>query len=150
MVKRLVIFSFLVIFLVSLSGCASARKQKDLEIQSLRNQITVLESQMQTKDEEINSLRDALNKTTQEKEVSLKQASKKKMIGEVKSRPTPKMIQIALKNAGYNPGRIDGKMGKQTCDAIEAFQKANNLPADGKAGKETWNLLVQHLYQKSK
>lgn len=144
------IFSFVIILLVSLGGCATARRQKDLEMQTLRNQVTVLESQLQNKEEEINTLRDALSKATQENETTVKQAKKKKVIGEVKSRPTAKMIQIALKNAGFDPGRIDGKMGKLTRDALKAFQKANNLTADGKAGKETWDLLVKYLYQKSK
>jgi len=144
------IFSFAIILIVSLGGCATARRQKDLELQTLRNQVSVLEAQIQNKDEEINNLRDALDKATQEKEISLTQTKKKKIIGEIKSRPTPKMIQIALKNAGFDPGRIDGKMGRQTRDALKAFQKANNLTADGKAGKETWNLLVKYLYQKSK
>ncbi|MCM8792068.1 MAG: peptidoglycan-binding protein, partial [Candidatus Omnitrophica bacterium] len=59
-------------------------------------------------------------------------------------------IQIALKNAGYNPGEIDGKMGKQTRQAIRAFQKANGLVVDGKVGKRTWSLLREYLYKKAK
>ena len=148
--KRLVVFLAAMFFLISLGGCATARKQKDLEVQGLKNQVSVLEAQIQTKDEEINSLKDALNKTTEEKESSMKQAGKKKVIGEVKSRPSVKMIQVALKNAGFDPGHIDGRMGRQTRDAIRAFQKANSLNADGKAGKETWDLLGKYLYQKSK
>jgi peptidoglycan hydrolase-like protein with peptidoglycan-binding domain len=134
-------------FVISLNGCASSRKQKELEIQGLRNQISALESQLQTKDEEINSLKEAAAKATEEKETAV---SKKKVIGEIKSRPTPKQIQIALRNAGYNPGKIDGRMGKLSHEAIKAFQKAHNLTPDGKMGKETWNLLKEYLYKKSK
>ncbi|MCK9603826.1 MAG: peptidoglycan-binding protein [Candidatus Omnitrophica bacterium] len=148
--KRLVVFLVAMLFLVSLGGCATARKQKDLDIQGLKNQVSVLEAQIQTKDEEINSLKDALNKPAEEKESSVNQVGKKKVVGEVKSRPSVKMIQVALKNAGFDPGHIDGRMGRQTRDAIKAFQKANNLNADGKAGKETWGLLGKYLYQKSK
>ena len=79
-----------------------------------------------------------------------KTISKKKMVGEVKSRPKTKQIQIALENAGYNPGRIDGRMGRQTREAIKAFQRANNLIADGKVGKKSWNLLKEYLYKKIK
>jgi peptidoglycan hydrolase-like protein with peptidoglycan-binding domain len=153
MVRRIVIFSLAAIFVVSLSGCATGRKQKDLEIQGLRNQISALETQVQSKDEEINSLRESLSKQQSEKQVSevatTKPVGKKRIIGEVKSRPTVKHIQIALENAGYNPGTIDGRMGKQTREALKAFQRANNLHADGKAGKETWNLLRDYLYKKA-
>jgi len=146
MLRKIVFFVIMLAFTISLSGCASGRKQKELEIQGLRNQVSALESQLQAKDEEINSLKETSTKVAEEKET----ANKKKAIGEVKSRPTPKQIQIALRNAGYNPGKIDGRMGKLSKDAIKAFQSANNLTADGKMGKKTWNLLKEYLYKKSK
>ena len=37
-------------------------------------------------------------------------------------------IQRALKDAGYDPGPIDGVLGSQTRAALIKFQKANNLP----------------------
>lgn len=146
MPRKWAIFSMLIVFLISLSGCATARKQQDLEIQGLKNQILVLESQLQTKDEEINGLKETLESLSQEKQ----RVAKKKVVPEVKTRPNIKQIQIALKNAGYNPGVIDGKTGRQTRDAIRAFQGANNLKADGKVGKKTWSLLSKYLYQKVK
>ena len=147
MLRKLVVFSIILAFTISLSGCASGRKQKELEIQGLRNQVSALESQLQVKDEEINSLKETATMAAEDKETAV---NKKKAIGEVKNRPTPKQIQIALRNAGYNPGKIDGKMGKLSRDAIRAFQKANNLASDGKMGKQTWNLLKDYLYKKSK
>ena len=152
MLKRVLGLCFAIVFLVSLSGCATARKQKELEIQGLRNQVSVLESQIQSKDEEINSLKEQLAKTTttEEKQAITVRHAKKRVIGEVKSRPNIKEIQIALKNAGYEPGTIDGKMGKQTRDAVIAFQKAHNLRANGKVGHKTWNLLKEYLYKKLK
>lgn len=149
MVKRVLAVLFLAVFIFSLSGCATAKKQKEMETQGLRNQISVLEAQIQSKDEEIDSLRYALNKANKEKAAKAA-VSKKKVIGEVKSRPNTKQIQIALANAGYNLGAIDGKMGKRTRDAIKAFQKANNLVVDGKIGKKTWELLKDYLYKKIK
>ena len=146
MVRKAIVFSILVIFLISLSGCATTRKRKNLEIQGLKNQISVLETQLQDKDLEISSLREELNKVTEEKEVS----RKKKVVPEVKSRPSVRQIQTALRNAGYNPGVIDGRMGRQTRDAIRAFQRANNLSVDGKVGKRTWALLGEYLYKKIK
>lgn len=149
MAKRFFSVFVLVVFAFSLSGCATARKQKEMEIQGLKNQVSVLEAQIQSKDEEINSLREALNKAAEEKEAA-KLSGRKKAIGEVKSRPNVKQIQTALRNAGYNPGPVDGKPGKQTRDAIKSFQKANDLPADGKVGKRTWALLKDYLYKKVK
>jgi len=58
---------------------------------------------------------------------------------------TKKEIQIALKDAGFYKGSIDGKIGKNTKHAIKEFQKANGLKADGKAGKKTMSLLAQYL-----
>jgi peptidoglycan hydrolase-like protein with peptidoglycan-binding domain len=150
MLRRVIFLCVIFVFLISLSGCATARKQKDLEIQGLRNQISVLETQIQAKDEEINNLRDALSKTEVVRETKTLVVSKKKVILEVKSRPKIKQVQMALRNAGYNPGAVDGRMGKQTRDAIRAFQRANNLPVDGKVGKKTWNLLKGYLYKKVK
>lgn len=39
-------------------------------------------------------------------------------------------IQRALDKAGYDPGPIDGIIGKQTIQAVNAFQRANSLPVD--------------------
>jgi len=145
-------FSFLVlfIFLISVTGCATAHKQKDLEIQGLKNQISALEAQIQAKDEEISGLRENLAKPPEEKTELTKVVSKKKVIGEVKSRPSVKQVQIALQKAGYYTGVIDGREGKQTRDAIKAFQKANNLRVNGRVGKKTWDLLKKYLYKKVK
>ncbi|MBN1913748.1 MAG: peptidoglycan-binding protein [Candidatus Omnitrophica bacterium] len=60
-------------------------------------------------------------------------------------KPVPKEIQSALKNAGYYSGRIDGKIGPVSKKAIEAFQKAKGLKADGKVGPKTWAVLSGYL-----
>ena len=36
-------------------------------------------------------------------------------------------VQQALKGAGYDPGPIDGLVGRQTVEAIHSFQKDNGL-----------------------
>ena len=36
---------------------------------------------------------------------------------------------------------IDGKFGSKTEASVKAFQKANNLTADGIVGKNTWRAL---------
>ena len=46
-------------------------------------------------------------------------------------------LQERLYAKGFNCGDIDGKFGKKTEKAVKAFQKANKLTVDGKAGKNT-------------
>jgi len=139
-----------VVFAFSLVGCATSQKKSaELEIQGLKNQVSALESQVQTKDQEIDSLKDSLAQA-QEKRDSQNFAGKKKVLLSVKSRPNNKQIQIALSNAGYYSGVIDGRIGKQTKASIRAFQKDNGLPADGQVGKKTWAALRKFLVQKTK
>jgi hypothetical protein len=149
MARKIVVLLLLGVFAFSLSGCATARKEKEMEIQGLKNQVSVLEAQVQSKDEEIAGLKDALVKAKDQREI-IEVDTTKKVVAEVKFRPNIKQIQIALNNAGYNPGPIDGKRGKATREAVKAFQRANNLAVDGKVGKKTWELLQGYLYKKIK
>ena len=155
MFKKMILICIGCLAVISLSGCATAGKQKDLQIQGLRNQVTLLESQIQSRDEEINNLRNTITGLQQEKDgfrsISPRaRCAKGEAESKVKCRPKVKHIQIALKNAGFNPGNIDGNMGQKTTEAIKAFQKAHKLPVDGKVGKKTWDLLRNYLYQKVK
>ena len=52
-----------------------------------------------------------------------------------------KTLQQRLKELGYYSGSVDGKYGAGTAEAVKAFQRANNLTADGKAGKNTQTAL---------
>jgi peptidoglycan hydrolase-like protein with peptidoglycan-binding domain len=63
----------------------------------------------------------------------------------VPAKPSSMDIQTALKNAGYYSGNIDGKIGLKSKKAIEDFQKANGLTADGKVGPKTWAALSKYL-----
>ena len=56
-----------------------------------------------------------------------------------------KDIQRALKNAGFDPGSIDGKLGPKTKQAIIDFQKEKGLKPDGKVGPRTWSELEKYL-----
>ena len=51
-------------------------------------------------------------------------------------------IQEALIKKGYLKDKADGLCGDKTIDAVKAFQKANNLTADGQAGTKTLQLLL--------
>lgn len=50
---------------------------------------------------------------------------------------TTRELQQALKARGFDPGDIDGVMGRNTIAAIRAFQAANGLEVDGVAGRNT-------------
>jgi murein L,D-transpeptidase YcbB/YkuD len=58
-----------------------------------------------------------------------------------------RQIQTALKNAGYDPGVIDGKIGAKTKTAVKDFQTANGLKADGKVGAKTWAKLSAYILE---
>lgn len=50
-------------------------------------------------------------------------------------------LQKALKDKGFDPGEIDGDFGTATEAAVMAFQKSEDLLADGKAGPQTLGAL---------
>ncbi|CAE6804140.1 peptidoglycan-binding domain-containing protein [Paraburkholderia nemoris] len=53
----------------------------------------------------------------------------------------PAQLQRALKDAGFDPGPIDGRFGKKGADALKAFQEAHHLPVTGKPDEESRRLL---------
>lgn len=119
---------------IFLFGCATARKTEDLRVKDLQNHVRYLETELEKKDEEISFLEEALEE--------LRGTSQKKKIT---SRPTSKKIQIALRNAGFYKGSIDGKIGPKTKKAIGEFQRVNGLASDGVVGKKTWKELSKYL-----
>ena len=145
MEKRVLLLGVAAFFVISLSGCSTASKKKDLEMQGLRNQVSALEAQAPAKTEETAaSSEQVAAKSSEASAESLEKA------GDVKDQPTPRQIQAAIKNAGYYQGTIDGKLGKKTRKAVKAFQKANNLTVDGKVGKLTWAALKESVQKKDK
>jgi len=50
-------------------------------------------------------------------------------------------LQRALDDRGYNPGPIDGVVGPETMNAVNAFQNDNDLPVDDYLNMETVNAL---------
>ena len=58
---------------------------------------------------------------------------------------TVRVLQAALEELGYSVGKygVDGEIGRDTENAIKAFQKDKGLTVDGIAGKNTWNALLK-------
>ncbi|MBF0122721.1 MAG: peptidoglycan-binding protein [Candidatus Omnitrophica bacterium] len=59
-------------------------------------------------------------------------------------------FQRALKKAGFISGKLDGRMGPQTRDALRAFQRTKGLKADGVIGLKTIKALLPYLEGKKK
>ncbi|MGY3678843.1 peptidoglycan-binding protein [Streptomyces sp. TE33382] len=51
-------------------------------------------------------------------------------------------VQRLLKEQGYEPGAVDGQFGPATKSAVQAFQSARALTADGTVGPKTWTALL--------
>ncbi len=143
MAKKVLLLGLAAVFVFSLSGCTTMHKNDALEIQGLRNKVSALEAQLKEKDDELNSLKETSLKGSEDVNAEAR-------AGEAKQQADPKQIQTALKNAGFYQGTVDGKMGKKTRKAVREFQKANNLPVDGKVGKNTWIALKGYLEKKVK
>src|SRR3989339_953267 len=142
---------FIIAGMLGLAGCATAHKNSDMEMLSLRTHVSELESQLQQKDNQVIALQEALDTESKERTSLATQLStlteKYKSVSHTGS---VKQIQIALQNAGYDMGKIDGVMGGKTRSAVRDFQKANSLKVTGKVDKETWLLLRQYLHKKVK
>ncbi len=100
-----------------------------------KSTLTQLEDSRRTK-EILESKKDYALKAKQAKQKDAKKAE---------FRPTTKEIQTALKNAGFDPGSFDGKMGPRTRQAIKDFQKSKGLVPDGVVGPKTWASLGKYL-----
>lgn len=59
----------------------------------------------------------------------------------VMGREDIRSVQIALDEAGYNTGKIDGILGHQTRAAIAAFQRDHHLNGNGHVTERTLKLL---------
>ena len=137
------------IFVFTLAGCATGRKEAAGD--PMQTRITQLEEQLQQKDEELNDLKDQVQSLSED--VKKKDSAKKfggfegvvNKDGILRIDVNPDQVQLALKNAGYYNGPVDGKLGGKTKKAIAEFQKAHNLNADGVIGKKTWNTLKTYL-----
>ncbi len=58
------------------------------------------------------------------------------------------LAQAALALLGYEPGPLDGAAGAKTTAALKSFQKAEQLPQDGKPGTATLIALSTQLYRR--
>lgn len=88
---------------------------------------------------QIEQLKKTKEALTKKYKVTVKEAPEGKAIVSAKD------IQTALKNAGFDPGPIDGKIGPKTRQAIREFQRSKGLTPDGVVGPKTWVELGEYL-----
>ena len=61
---------------------------------------------------------------------------------------TVRQLQLLLSYLDYSPGEIDGVAGEKTKSAVEAFQRAEGLAADGEAGVKTQEKLKEAVFRR--
>ena len=146
--------------ILGLSGCAAMRhgSSGDMSSDQVQMRIGQLEQQLEQKDDEISDLKDQVESLSDEvkkkesysssrssRSYSNDSASSYKKEGTLRVDVSPDQVQLALKNAGFYNGTVDGKIGERTKKAIADFQKAHNLNPDGIIGRKTWEELKAYL-----
>ncbi|MFH1678868.1 MAG: peptidoglycan-binding domain-containing protein [Candidatus Omnitrophota bacterium] len=155
-----VLISFFI--MVLLSGCATTSIEEN-DYAFSQGSFSWEENKNLDKDSQIDNLISALDAARQENQRLAKILTlRDKKINSLalalqkdknKNAPVPKVksyyfyvmqIQAGLRNAGFDSGVIDGKLGQRTQARLMEFQRANNLPASGAINKQTWILLRKY------
>jgi murein L,D-transpeptidase YcbB/YkuD len=140
-IVSIVLFAVALCFLVS--GCAMDTGEK---IANLEKKVEVAEGRLDSFEGRIDA---AERRLTAVEDYFRKQAAQKEAVSAAAQTSSMSIqdMQIALKNAGFYKGAVDGKMGPATDRAIKDFQAANGLKPDGVAGAKTKAMLMKHLTQ---
>lgn len=155
------------ILMLAFSGCASTQLKTQNE--QIESRLTDLEKNLQAKDAEIVDLqyqvKDLSSKLEASQPAESEQVSSNSMnqagsgnasssyrndtgsegVNIIRVKVSPEKIQRALQAAGVYTGKVDGKIGQGTKEAIIEFQKSHGLRADGVLGKKTWEALKTYL-----
>ena len=125
---------------LTVAGCATTRPRP--AAQDTSSQIASLQTQLQAKDQEIQDLHSQMESQQQSLSSNFSASAPRDKYNMLKVAGVSGMdVQRALLRAGYDPGPMDGRPGKKTRAAVKAFQKKNNLTADGVVGERTWTAL---------
>ncbi len=136
---------FLVLFILvcfSVSGCAV------FEVDSLRTRVSNLEKRVDSVEGEDYGVEETI-RIEEAPTTFVKEAPVRRSVAESsRISLSNREVQIALRNAGYYDGPIDGKIGPKTKKAIREFQADNGLKVDGVVGIQTKAELVSYLPMK--
>jgi murein L,D-transpeptidase YcbB/YkuD len=125
---------------LTVAGCATTRPKP--AVQDSNAQLASMQTQLQAKDQEIQDLHSQLESQQQSLSNNFSPSAPRDKYNLLKVPGVSGMdVQRALLRAGYDPGPLDGRPGKKTRAAVKAFQKKNNLTADGVVGERTWTAL---------
>ncbi|MBF0512114.1 MAG: peptidoglycan-binding protein [Candidatus Omnitrophica bacterium] len=144
--KNLGLVIVVVFALTTFIGCNKKKNQESAELNAVtsENVVSVTDNGVVTNADMTNAVPVVVENQTASTEVV--QPAMAPSATEVSTeKPSPKLIQQALKNAGLYDGKVDGNIGPKTKKSIEAFQGQNGLKADGKVGRKTWKLLSAYL-----
>lgn len=142
---------FLSILLVGiLAGCSATRESSNVSL--LEAKVANMERAMAARDQQIEELRSELDRLTgfsqrssASSSVGRGSVSDIKDKGIIRVSASPQDVQMALQKAGYYNGEVDGKIGRQTTEAIKQFQKDHELKVDGIVGRGTWAQMESYL-----
>ncbi len=121
------------------SGCATTARPQRLSAHELQGRVLHLETLAEQRDLELAQLREDLQAEREARwalERRFEQPLQPKATA-VTGTLSIREMQRALQQAGFDPGAIDGKLGKRTRAAIRAFQQAHGLAVDGRIGPQT-------------
>jgi len=139
--KRFLVVLLVVFFGIYMFGCAKKEATEEIQEQmSMETLATVNTTAPATAEVKVSEPKAVTIETT-----PVSQAKLEPLPPAGPYKPSAVEIQTALKNAGFYTAEVDGKIGPITKKAIEEFQKANNLKADGKVGLKTWAVLEKYL-----
>ncbi|MCX7935644.1 MAG: peptidoglycan-binding protein [Planctomycetota bacterium] len=165
---KLAVLFTLALAIVASAGCkTAARRAQEQKEKEMQDKLTNIEGQLTQINQQLAELRDSskvsVPAATPEREPTLRDQMETITTSPViSSRPSSgkgaslakkhirvnasvKSVQLALKNAGFNPGPIDGICGERTIAAIRAFQAKEGLKQDGIVGSQTWAKLSAYL-----
>lgn len=125
---------------VLVSGCATTRPRK-ADQTDLASQVQTLQAEVREKDQQIQDLQYQLDGQQQSLSGGNSSSGSRSSSLIRVSGVSVSDVQRALARAGFDPGPVDGRMGKKTKAAVKQFQRRNNLKADGIVGEKTWSLL---------
>lgn len=139
------------------SGCASKQGASrstnmqtqvallDTRLNALEQRQDLIEGKAWNQREDVSYLKGKVEGSGRAGGASLAYAAPAATIDGERSKLSIREIQQALKNAGFDPGSVDGKLGRRTRGAIREFQRAHGLKADGIVGPQTRTMLISYL-----
>ena len=131
MSKKIVAVVGFALALPLLAGCGAQVRILSLELRELKGRVSHLETQFGRHDEGLRELQTQVEQNSIQPQAKQVSTSKPFRPAPSKVKLTTREIQTALRNAGHNPGPVDGKVGRRTVSATRAFQRNLGLMVTG-------------------